>query len=117
MTIGFTLDKIFYETDKYGYLKDINQWNKHIAEYLARVEGIEDLTSDQWVIIKYLRNYYKERQVSPLSLVLIKSIMVSKNISRRESVLLLYESFPHGPSKQGCKIAGLPRPKGCSRDY
>ena len=91
------------EVDEEGYLVNLNDWNKDLAEVLAESEEL-DLTDNHWEIINFLREYYEEYQIAPAVRVLTKAIGNSK---------YLYELFPYGPAKQACKVAGLPKPTGC----
>ncbi|MBI3813530.1 MAG: TusE/DsrC/DsvC family sulfur relay protein, partial [Nitrospinae bacterium] len=36
-----------YQADEDGYLADINEWNKEVAEHLAKEEGVE-MTEAHW---------------------------------------------------------------------
>jgi tRNA 2-thiouridine synthesizing protein E len=89
----------------------MDDWDKDIAEYFAAAEGIR-MTDEHWVIVQYLRDYYRQYQIAPMIKVLVKNI---GNILKRGSVMnrYLYELYPDGPAKQACKIAGLPGSAGC----
>ncbi|MEW5886975.1 MAG: TusE/DsrC/DsvC family sulfur relay protein [Pseudomonadota bacterium] len=100
-----------YETDEEGYLINLADWNKEIAEYIAVEEKVE-LTENHWEVINYLREYYNEYQIAPAVRVLTKAIGKQFGEEKGNSKYL-YDLFPYGPAKQACKIAGLPKPTGC----
>ena len=94
------------EVNEEGFLSNPEEWDKEIAEVLAKVEeGIENLTEDHWEVINYIRNYDLEKNLAP---------MVRK-VCRNTGFQLkyIYELFPSGPAKGACKVAGLPKPDGC----
>jgi TusE/DsrC/DsvC family sulfur relay protein len=94
------------ELSEEGFLQDSNQWDKQVAEVLARVaEGIENLTPEHWEVIEFIRNHYLETKLAPM----IRSICKTTGLPLRR----IYELFPSGPAKGACKIAGLPKPDGC----
>ena len=100
-----------YETDEEGYLANLNDWNKDLAEAMATEDKI-NLSEDHWEIINFLREYYEEYQIAPAVRVLTKA--VGKKLGKEKgNSKYLYELFPYGPGKQACKFAGLPKPKGC----
>ncbi len=101
------------ETDDEGYLQNLDNWNKEIAEYLAKSEGIT-LTEKHWKLIEWLRDYFAKFQVAPAIKSLIKEVGKLENIEdKKEANKFLYDLFPEGPAKQLAKISGLPKPTGC----
>lgn len=99
------------EVDEEGYLSDINDWTKEVAEVLAADEDVE-LTDAHWEVIDFLREYYDEYQIAPAVRVLTKAL--GKKLGKEKgNSKYLYELFPFGPAKQACKIGGLPKPTGC----
>lgn len=108
----FTLGQVKYETTDEGYLVDLNQWNEDVARFLAKAEGIGELTGPHWEIVLFLRWFYKEYAISPMVKVLMKELEKKYGVEKA-SRQYLYELFPHGPSKQGTRIAGLPKPHDC----
>lgn len=95
-----------------GWLEDARQWNEDIAKAIAVAEGVE-LTDQHWDVIREARAYFDEYGIVAEQRVFMK-LMKEKYGAERSSQQYLYTLFPHGPLKQGNKIAGLPRPKGCS---
>jgi len=100
-----------FESDEEGYLIDIGSWNEDLAALIAKDEEI-DMTDEHWEVVKFLREYYSEYQIAPAVRVLVKAVK-KKFGADKGSNKYLYELFPYGPAKQGCKIAGLPKPTGC----
>jgi dissimilatory sulfite reductase related protein len=86
-----------------GYLEDPSQWNREIAEELAKETGIE-LTDKHFEVLEYLREQHATgvpltiRKVGKSGIVDIKG---------------LYALFPGGPLKYSSKIAGIPKPVSC----
>lgn len=62
MTVGTALS---IELDEYGLLKDVNAWDEHVAEELARRNGIETLAEDHWKVIRSLRDYHAKYGAAP----------------------------------------------------
>lgn len=62
MTVATALS---IELDEDGLLKDANAWDEHVAEELARRNGIEVLGADHWKIIRSLRAYHAKYGVAP----------------------------------------------------
>ena len=100
-----------YETDEEGYLVNLADWNKDIADAIAKSENVE-MTENHWEVVNFLREYYDEYQIAPAVRVLTKAIGKQLGEEKGNSKYL-YELFPYGPAKQACKIAGLPKPTGC----
>ncbi|MBL8324613.1 MAG: TusE/DsrC/DsvC family sulfur relay protein [Rubrivivax sp.] len=100
-----------YETDEEGYLVNLADWNKDVAEVIAQAENVE-MTDNHWEVVNFLREYYDEYQIAPAVRVLTKAIGKQLGEEKGNSKYL-YELFPYGPAKQACKIAGLPKPTGC----
>jgi TusE/DsrC/DsvC family sulfur relay protein len=94
------------ELNEEGFLTDPNQWDKQVAEALAKAaEGIENLTKEHWAIIEFIRNHFLETNLAPM----VRSICKTTGLPLRR----IYELFPSGPAKGACKVAGLPKPDGC----
>lgn len=94
------------ETDANGYLVNIEDWNKDVAQAMADAEGLE-LTDKHWDLINYLRDEYVNKGGNqPNTRTIIKAM--SDKWNQKLDQRSLYELFPKDPSKQGGRIAGLP---------
>ncbi|MDH5435222.1 MAG: TusE/DsrC/DsvC family sulfur relay protein [Gammaproteobacteria bacterium] len=97
--------------DKNGYLVNLGDWSKDVANYLAKKENI-NLTDDHWEVIDFLRKHYSEFNNSPNIVLMVK--VFAKNFGEEKGNKdRLYGLFPKGPARQGCRIAGLPLPNDC----
>ena len=52
------------ETDAFGYLLNIADWNEDVAKHIAQLEGVE-LTEAHWEVIYFVRDFYQEYNTSP----------------------------------------------------
>jgi tRNA 2-thiouridine synthesizing protein E len=91
------------DVNEEGYLLDFNQWDKDVANSLAKESDI-DLTPRHWEIIDYIHD--KHRNEEPLS---IRGIKKSGVLDVKE----FYALFPGGLLKKATLIAGIPKPKSC----
>ncbi len=101
-----------YAVSEAGWLEDSREWNEDVARAIAERENLA-LSDEHWDVIREARAYYEEYGVSAEPRVFMK-LMKEKYGADRSSQQYLYALFPYGLIKQGNKIAGLPRPKGCS---
>ena len=88
-----------------GFFLDPSQWNEAMVPALAAQEGIGDLTSRHWQVVRFMRSAYLANGTGPTVRVLGKASGVS--------IKELYELFPKGPAKVAARIAGIPKPRGC----
>ena len=109
--MAFDLNGVTYDTDEDGYLVNLDQWNKDVAQYLATQEGL-NMTDAHWEVVDFLREYYDEYKIAPMIRILTKAIG-QKLGKEKGNTKYLYDLYPGGPAKQACKIAGLPKPTGC----
>ena len=94
------------ELNEEGFLADPDEWNEDLAAALARAEeGIELLTEDHWAVIRYIREYYEEKNLAPM----IRKMCKNTGFQLK----YIFKLFPSGPAKGACKVAGLPKPDGC----
>ena len=98
-------------TDSEGYLKNLSDWSKDIAQLIADRDSIV-MSKDHWEIIHTLRAFYNEYQLSPTMRVLVKYIGAHLGKKKGSSIYLL-QLFPGNPAKVAARIAGLPRPTNC----
>ncbi|MEZ4600844.1 MAG: TusE/DsrC/DsvC family sulfur relay protein [Syntrophotaleaceae bacterium] len=89
----------------YGFLIDAEDWSKELAQHLAVLEQVPELSEEHWHVILYLRDYYRQFKVAPMGRRIAKDTGLS--LER------LKELFPSGPARGACRIAGLPKPVGC----
>ena len=99
------------KADEDGYIVDLGDWTKELAEEIARAESVE-MSEDHWKVVDFLRTYYDEFQIAPAVRVLVKNAKKKLGAEIGNSKTL-DAMFPGGAAKQGCKIAGLPKPTGC----
>lgn len=98
------------EVDDYGYLLEPD-FSDEAVTVIAEACGVK-LTEQHHKVINYLREKYKEDGHTPNLRNLIKGLQDEGDMPEAESALL-FELFPDGgAAKQGCKVAGLPQPKG-----
>ncbi|MEQ8484062.1 MAG: TusE/DsrC/DsvC family sulfur relay protein [Pseudomonadales bacterium] len=97
--------------DNEGYLVDLNDWSESVAAALAADEGIE-LGDEHWALIRLIRDFYRDYQVSPAMRVLVKQVRERLGAERGNSIYLM-QLFPGSPAKRLARIAGLPRPTNC----
>jgi tRNA 2-thiouridine synthesizing protein E len=109
--MAYELNGQTIEHDEEGFITDVSQWTKELADYLAEKENIK-MTPEHWEVVNFLRGYYNEYQIAPAIRVLVKQMKVAFGPEKGNNKYL-YELFPYGPAKQACKIAGLPKPTGC----
>jgi len=102
-------------TDPEGFIKDLDQWSKSVAEVLAKKEDIE-LNREHWEIIFLIRKFYKNFDLSPAMRPLIKYIGQEIDKDKANSIYLtrlFASSKQESPAKVIARLAGLPKPKNC----
>ena len=105
--MGYVVDGNELDTDDQGYLLEAD-YSDEVVQVIATVEGLT-LTDDHWKVVTYLRDEYREHGHTPNFRNMLKGIgEVMEGIDSKG----LYDLFPVGPAKQGCKVAGLPQPLG-----
>jgi dissimilatory sulfite reductase related protein len=94
-----------FTVDQEGHLLRFNDWDPEWVEYVRTAQRIPVLTHEHWKLIGILQEYYKKHGEPPLV----------RTLSRETGFKMkhIFELFPAGPGKGACKIAGLPKPKGC----
>ena len=93
------------EVDEDGFIQKPEDWDKAVAEDLAKMEEAYPMTDDHWKLVNYLRQYYTEFGIAPPIRMLTKQAGLD--------LKTIYKLFPSGPAKGACKIAGLAKPTGC----
>ncbi|MFT5351803.1 MAG: TusE/DsrC/DsvC family sulfur relay protein [Gammaproteobacteria bacterium] len=91
------------KVNREGFLTDFSQWNKEIADSIAKTSHI-DLCKRHWELIAYLQEQFKKE--IPMTVEMIEN-------SNLVGVEEFYQLFPQGPLKTASKIAGLPKPTSC----
>lgn len=100
------------EVNENGYVINVDDWTKELADHIAKMEGI-DMTEAQWEVVNFLRDFYRKYEVAPLIKILLKEIGKVMGQRKGNAKYYLYELYPSGSAKQACKIAGLPTSTGC----
>jgi len=94
------------ELNEEGFLVDPSLWNEELAVLLAKAEeGLDQLTTDHWSVIRFIRGHFIENNSAPM----VRSMCKGTGVPLKR----IYELFPSGPAKGACKLAGLPKPDGC----
>jgi TusE/DsrC/DsvC family sulfur relay protein len=88
-----------FEIDEEGFLTDAEKWNEEIAKIIAKQEGIEELTEEKLVIVKFLRDYYHKFEAFPILNYICKNTKQPRGCVNEEFI---------NPMK-AWKIAGLPK--------
>ena len=101
----FELGDISIEVDEDGFMAEPELWNEEVAKALATTEAVDEMTEEHWKVVNYLHNYYVQFGVAPM----IRKLCKETGFPLKK----IYELFPSGPAKGGCKVAGLPKPTGC----
>jgi tRNA 2-thiouridine synthesizing protein E len=91
--------------DEEGFLTQPGEWNKEIAEFLAKQIGIDELTPDHWKVIEFLRSDYDEQGETAT----LRRVSSVGGVPTKQ----LYQLFPKKPAKKMAYVSGLPKPKGC----
>jgi tRNA 2-thiouridine synthesizing protein E len=95
------------EATESGFLVNLDDWEKDVAEAIAAAEGLT-LTQDHWDVIEYLRDaYINHNGEQPNNRAILKA-MQDKWAGRKVDNKTLFDLFPGNPSKQAGKVAGLP---------
>lgn len=108
--MSIVIDGVEKEVDDYGYLLEPDYSEAAVLAFAA-AESLE-LTEQHWKIINYLRQKYQEDGHTPNARNLVKGLQDEADMPEADNKLL-FDLFPDGgAAKQGCRIAGLPQPKG-----
>jgi tRNA 2-thiouridine synthesizing protein E len=93
------------ETTEEGYLVDVSAWTEDFAKAVAVVDGIE-FTDQHMDVLNYLRAEHAKGE-EPNERTIVKAM---KNVwGKKPTSKVMYTLFPGTPSKQGRKLAGLPK--------
>jgi len=93
------------EVDQDGFIQDPGAWDEVVAKDLAKTDGIQEMSDNHWKVVNYIREYYQENEIAPM----VRKLCKKTGFTLKE----IYGLFPSGPAKGACKVAGLPKPKGC----
>jgi tRNA 2-thiouridine synthesizing protein E len=101
------------ELSEAGWLLNLDEWSEDLAKQIAINENIGELSEEHWNIIKLAREYFTENGTvcEPRKFSKLMKDLYGKDKSDQKYI---YSLFPTGLIKCANKVAGLPRPKGCS---
>ncbi len=106
--MSYVINGVEKETDADGYLLEAD-FSDEAVKVIAEAEGLA-LTDDHLKVVAFLRDKYRDDGHTPNFRAMLKE--VAEAVIPGCDSKMLYDLFPIGPAKQGCKVAGLPQPYG-----
>lgn len=97
------------ETDEEGFLLDPSEWDRTLAEHIARGEQL-DMTAERWTVVDFVREHFDQRGTVPEARFVLK-FLEQRFGKERATRKFLQELFPYGYGQQACKIAGMRKPR------
>lgn len=96
-----------------GWLENLDEWSVELAHEVAKNEQINELTEEHWNIVNLSREFFYDngKVCEPRAFSKLMKKAYGKDKSDQKYI---YSLFPTGLIKCANKVAGLPRPKGCS---
>lgn len=88
--------------DEEGFLENFADWDEHLAQWLARQEGLDELDEARWKVIYALRDHYRRHHNVP-------ELRRLCRMAQQDDVYCLDRLFNNHGSK-AWRIAGLPNP-------
>ena len=108
--MSYVINGVEKEADDYGYLLEPD-FSDEAVQVIAAADNIQ-LTDDHLKVINFLREKYKEDGHTPNLRNLIKGLQDEGDMPNADSAILFELFREGGAAKQGCRVAGLPQPKG-----
>ena len=94
-------------TTEDGYLENVEDWDLDVAQAIADADELA-MTEQHWDVVKYLRDEHVNNAGNePNERTILKDM--AKKWGTKPTSKDMYAMFPGMPSKQGRKIAGLPK--------
>lgn len=93
------------DVDEEGFLTEYAQWDEDLGAELASLIGMDELSEEQWEVIRFLRADYPARKETAT----LRRVSSVGGVDMKK----LFTLFPGKPAKKMSYIAGLPKPKGC----
>jgi TusE/DsrC/DsvC family sulfur relay protein len=100
-----TINNQIVHVDDEGFMTDPAEWDETMADPLAKLVGIDELTPDHWTVIRFLREDFAAKGETAT----LRRISTAAGVPTKR----LFELFPKKPGKKMAFIAGLPKPTGC----
>ncbi len=97
--------------DRHGYLRNPGDWDEELARELAREEQLQ-MDERHREIITLLRDFHAQYDRTPATRIMTRLVAERLGPAKGNSIYLM-KLFPGVAVKQGCKVAGLPRPTQC----
>lgn len=91
--------------DSNGFILNPDLWDEEVAAAIAVEEGIEEMNEKHWAIVRFIREYWEEKDLAPP----VRKLCKETGVSLRE----IYSLFKSGPARGACRVAGIPKPDGC----
>ena len=114
IVIVFEVDGKIVQLSEAGWLEDLSEWNEEVAKKIAADVEQCELTDESWDIINLTREMFEENGQVAEPRKFLKE-MKNRFGKDRSSNKYIFTLFPKGGLiKSANKVAGLPRPKGCS---
>lgn len=89
-----------------GRLGDMNAWSKQAAVVLASNAGI-NLNHDHWLVIDFIRDYFKQFNISPLMKLLVRWLAQQRS-DNQFSANYIGQLFNDPTLNTATKISGVP---------
>lgn len=88
-----------YRLGKGEFLERFFEWDENFAEWMAEQGKVEELSSDHWKVLKFLREFYEEKRSVPV----LADVINGTGFEEEYINELFKEGF-----RWACRIAGLP---------
>ena len=88
-----------------GFLTVPEQWDEELAAELATYAGVEELSEEQWALVRFVREDFLGQGAAPTLRRMAK--VGGFDIKR------IFELFPGKPAKKLAYIAGATKPVAC----
>ncbi len=100
-----TIDGHTFAINDEGFFTNREEWSEELAEILAELIGIEELTDAHWKALRFMREDSADSGVTPT----LRRMQTVGGFDIRD----LFRMFPGKPAKKMSYLAGLPKPVGC----